>query len=175
VKETDDANVGINKLILPESLKRYGILENGGVSMRFEASSDGNDIVVCAGQKVKTDFVCNRVYIFGFSAWGRYKEYFHIGFIDGTKQIERIAFSDVCWSVRESTFDNFIKVAEHNNGFADKFITLRGYHCGDKTDMPVNIYVYKVSLPEPKRVTAIGLPDNPFMHVAAITLSNGRF
>jgi hypothetical protein len=167
-----DGFIGIHNLIVRESNYKFGIIANGGVSALFERNPDGAHLITCEGQTIKADFTCDKAHIFGFAAWGMYKENFRFVFGGSAKECP-IGFSDLSKHVKDEPFIQFAADMDENDCFADKFITHNAYHGFISKDMSVNTYVGTVAFGEPKPMKEIILPDNFFVYIAAITLTNG--
>jgi hypothetical protein len=163
--------IGINNLIIREKDYGFGVNTSGGASALFDRNPDGGHLVSCGKQAVKAGFVCDKARIFGFAAWGVYKEVFRFVF-DGGETDCRIGFSDLSKHVGDETFTLFDADEADSRRFAGKFITHNAYHGFIDKDITVNTYMETVSFGKRKLLKEILLPDNFFVYIAAITLEN---
>jgi hypothetical protein len=123
----------------------------------FKIKIDGNDNLVCAGQRLEINNTKGqKLFILGSSEHGNYQEKILIEYIDGEIQEELLSFSDWCQSPIYG-----------ENIVIDTIYRYNGL--GIKENLNPKIYLNTFDLKN-KELKNIFLPKKPTMHIFAITI-----
>jgi len=123
----------------------------------FKIKIEGNDNLVCAGQKLEINNTKGqKLFILGSSEHGNYQEKILIEYIDGEIQEELLSFSDWCQSPIYG-----------ENIVIDTIYRYNGL--GIKENLNPKIYLNTFDLKN-KELKNIFLPKKPTMHIFAITI-----
>lgn len=161
--------IGLHNFIIYESNFRFGEIENNGIFANFERNSCGNHLILCEGQRIRADHVCNKIHFFGFNSWCMFMDKFIIRTNAGDIPVN-IGFSDVGWDVKSVNDTRLEADRRYYDGYGDVFMTCEGYHGVRDQQLSALTYCKSVELGGNRYVEEIVLPDNSLMYIAAITL-----
>ncbi len=162
-----DGTEGIECVVLQNEYLTNGKIEGHGFS--FMSSAEGNDAIICAGQRVKTENGndASKLDIAYFAVFGLFIETVILEYESGLKEDLTLGFKDVLWLRDEYSHITWTDL-RCRNPCGEK--VLEFFYPRDGIDMRGAVWAHRVPLKKGEKLAAVLLPDNGFINICGLTL-----